>query len=189
MKEKLYIYIDESGDTGLKLNKGSSSFFIVALVIVKSGDLTDLSNTLRNIIGHKEIKFSKSNLKDKVRFFDKIKFLSFEGNIFVFNKVINKLNYEESITYSLQYTLQKNYIYSVFIDGLNKNSFSGQSINNIKKSFKNIDKIYLIDSKKNYLIQLADMLAGLINAIHKGKKDYISLFNIIRHKIKITHIK
>ena len=73
--------------------------------------------------------------------------------------------------------------------GFLKGRFYGQSINAIKKNFKNINRIYLIDSKKNYLIQLADMLAGLVNALYKGKQDYNVLLKMIKHKIKITHIK
>jgi hypothetical protein len=189
MQEKIYIYIDESGDTGLKRNQGSSEFFVVALVIITHDSLFDISKTLQNLIGYKEIKFSKSSSKDKSKFFEGIKSLDFNANIFVFNKIQLKLSYEEYLVYTLKESLDADHTYSVFIDGLNKNSFSGKSIEKIKRNFKNINRVYLIDSKKNYMIQLADMLAGLANALYKGKRDYESFHEKIKGKIKTTHIR
>ncbi len=195
MQEKLYIYIDESGDTGLKSNSGSSLFFIVSLIIINKTHLQKLSDsierTVRQIIGSKkfEIKFSKTSIKHKVSFFDAIKFIQFESSVFIFEKKSSRLSYEECIITSLRPTLDIKKQYSVFIDGLNKKSFSGKNIETIRKSFSNISKIYLIDSKKNYLVQLADMIAGLVHSVYKNITDYEQTLNTLKHKIKITHIK
>lgn len=194
MEEKLYIYIDESGDTGIKFDKGSSRFFVLALVFVKKDEMESVSRDVELIVSDiyenkSELKFSKTSFKNKIIFFKFIKKVNFEARVCIFNKSNLDISYEEYIIRSLRESVNLNKKYIVYIDGLNKKNFSEKSISMIKKSFRNIKKVQLLDSKKNYLIQLADMIVGLVHSIYKDKKDYDSILETLKNKIKITHFK
>ena len=78
----------------------------------------------------------------------------------------------------------------ITVDGLDKNKISNDNIKIIRNIFKGYKiKISFEDSKKNILLQLSDMLAGLIHSIYKDKSDYKVLLKIINNKIKITQIE
>lgn len=73
MNKKCVIYIDESGDTGIKTDKGSSLYFIISLVLVDHDESLKIKEQLFNIINKlnikpKEIKFSKTSFKNKILF-------------------------------------------------------------------------------------------------------------------------
>jgi hypothetical protein len=195
MEEKLYIYIDESGDTGIKFDKGSSRFFVLALVHIKDTNLQKIYQELFNIIlslkiNSEELKFSKTSFKNKRLFFKNIKKLDFIADIFIFNKQMKKdySYYVLKCVNSLNINSKFKEIL-VTIDGIDENILTHQDVKQIKKVFKSKVKIIFCNSIKNIFLQLADMLAGLIHSIYKDKNDYITMLKNVEGKIKITHIK
>jgi hypothetical protein len=71
-KTKTLVFIDDSGDPGFKLGKGSSDFFIISAVIFDDtleAEKTALAiKTLRRELGFSdkvEFKFNKSNKNDR----------------------------------------------------------------------------------------------------------------------------
>ncbi|MBC7766752.1 DUF3800 domain-containing protein [Arenimonas sp.] len=197
MQEKLHIYIDESGDTGIKFEKGSSEFFVISIVIVSSKDLSELNKNLEEIrdgllFKSKEIKFSKILFKHKIIFFKSIRRLNFIAYAFIFNKNFCKqYKYIDYLTQPLkELSLSNNSAESIItIDGKDKKMFSNNDIKMIKNLTRIKTKIIFCDSKKSILIQLSDMLAGLIHAVYKNKNGYFETLNLLQHKIKITFLR
>ncbi len=89
--KKVNIYIDESGDTGVKFDKGSSRFFVVSLLIINNENLFKTENVINKIkdilnIKQKELKFSQISFNKKFSFYHKIKGVNFSGHVFIYNK-------------------------------------------------------------------------------------------------------
>ena len=193
--KKINIYIDESGDTGIKFEKGSNNFFVVSLLIINNESLFETENVVNRIkdslnIKQKELKFSQTPFNKKFSFFNKIKKIDFLGHIFIYKKK-NQQKFSWFIIHSLKHLDFENIKnIKITIDGLDKNKLSDDDIKTIKNTYKGIRvKIIFEDSRKNILLQLSDMLAGLINSTNKNKSDYGVLLKIIEHKIKITRIE
>ena len=87
----MLIFIDESGDPGFKLGRGSSSHFVVAMVIFdKNEDAQFASKIIQQaLIDLKirpEFKFNKSSDKIRDAFFDKVKTCKFRIRALVVDK-------------------------------------------------------------------------------------------------------
>ena len=191
MQDKLYLYIDESGDTGIKFEKGSSVLFVLSIVIILEKNDTKLNTIFKKLnLDSREIKFSKTSFKNKMLFFEGLKNLDFESEVFVFKKK-RKINYMDYISVALNYTAlhTKTKEVLITIDGLSENVIKNSDIKNIKLITKVKTKIIFIDSTKSIFLQLSDMLAGLVHSIYKDKNDYNFLLQRLKHKVKITHIE
>lgn len=192
---KVNIYIDESGDTGIKFSEGSSRFFIVSLLIINNEDVSKTEGIINKIkdtlnMKQKELKFSQTPFNKKFSFFKKIKKVDFIAHVFIYNKIVQQ-NFSWYISQSLKY-LKFDDIKNIkiTIDGLDKNKLTGDNIKTIGNIYKGIRvKIIFEDSKKNILLQFSDMLAGLVNSTNKNKMDYKVLLKMIENKIKITQIE
>lgn len=195
MNKKCVIYIDESGDTGIKTDKGSSLYFIISLVLVDHDESLKIKEQLFNIINKlnikpKEIKFSKTSFKNKILFFNNIQNIDFKSYVFIFNK-LKKEKYSYYIMKSLQLiNLNKDYSeLLIVVDGIDVNILDNKNIKEIKRIFNIKTYIVFIDSSKNVLIQLSDMLAGLVYAVYRGKIDYDPILFKLKHKIKIIDLR
>jgi hypothetical protein len=89
----MLVFIDESGDPGFKTQKGSSSHFVIALVIFQeelSAEETALIiKKLRKELGHTkkfEFKFNKSNQTHRVAFLQAVKDCEFRIRAIIFEK-------------------------------------------------------------------------------------------------------
>lgn len=190
---KINIYIDESGDTGVKFDKGSSVFFVVSLLCIKYDDHIKTEKMLKGIVDSlniypKELKFSDTSFRNKGLFFNKIKNLDFMAHIFVFKKRTQK-DFYYFIKNSLEnIRIEPDIRYIITIDGIDSSKFTGSNIRNIRAMFKKTTLTFL-DSRKCIFLQLSDMLAGLVHSFHKNKKDYEKFLIMIGHKIKITQIE
>lgn len=193
--KKINIYIDESGDTGIKFDEGSSEFFVVSLLFIKDEELSKIEKILKSIVDNlviypKELKFSDTSFKNKIIFYNMIKNVDFKANIFIYKKHI-KRNFYYFIKWSLENIIIKpDTTYIITIDGIDENKFTSNDIKNIKLLFRLCKtKILFLDSKKNIFLQFSDMLAGLVHSIYKGKVDYEGSLKAIKHKIRITQIE
>lgn len=202
----MLVFIDDSGDPGFKLDKGSTSHFIIAMVI-----FDDELEAEKTAVAIKE-------LKRKIGFREQIEFRFFKTRRdfrIKFLRTINKFNFrirclivDKSIIHSNELKNNKNSFYAYFIKEVLEHSnntilnakirIDGSGDRVFRKSFftyirreinRNDKKIMrnckMVDSKGNVLVQLADMVAGSINrAQNKGKKDHYIYRNIIKKHIE-----
>lgn len=197
----MWVFVDESGDTGLKLGKGSSDWFVLTLVIFS--DAKDVNSaeqslsSLRQTLGLKadyEFHFSHSKTSVKDAFFNQI-----SGERFSFCSVaIEKAKLAQGDlankkaflkrAFELVFDETKSFLQNakIAIDGSGSREFRRETQSLLKKYMnedsgtKRIKKVVIEDSKKNDLIQLADMVCGAIAREIKGKPDgkrYLGVLN------------
>lgn len=191
----MLVFIDDSGDPGFKIEKGSSPIFVIALVIFNDeleAEKTSISiKELRrklDVSDAYEFKFNKTNRKFKTAFFNAVSSYKYRVRAIVADK---------KIIYSQRLKTKKENFYNYIIMQVLKHS--GGSIKKAKLKFDkrgekeicNQLRVYLsqrlenfkvnifkdlkfVDSRQNTLIQLADTVAGSIYSFFKGKdKSYL----------------
>jgi len=201
----MLVFVDESGDPGLKLDEGSSKYFIVILVIFEdSKDAEDLNlriDLLRKELSfHPEFEFKFNNLRSdyRVKFLETISPYSF----LYFGMVINKaglldkaMHFKNSFfkyACSLVFQNAKPYLdrASVIIDGsagkefrFHLQKYLKDRINQEEGKSRYIRKIKIEDSKRNNLLQVADMIAGAVGRSYKyDKRDHSLYRDIVKHR-------
>ncbi len=187
----MLVFIDESGDTGRKLEKGSSKYFVIILVTFEDNDeaiacdqrITLLRKEL-GLTNASEFKFSKLRREQREIFLKAVLPYSFYYFGVVINKDPKKLygegfNVKESFykyACSLVFENAKPYLKdaTVVIDGSGSREFKKQFQAYLKKKVGSIiKKVKMQSSHSNNLIQLADMIAGSVHRTfgHKDDKD------------------
>ncbi|MBS5918237.1 MAG: DUF3800 domain-containing protein [Varibaculum cambriense] len=193
-----YVFIDDSGDAGMKLEQGSSKYIVMAACVFYSRksivEFLSVIDTLRNRhISHgkvirysREFKYSKTKLALKDEYFNAIKNCNFYVRVIFIDK--NDLysphlrsNPEDLKMYMIKQVLTqtrgKITRAKVIIDGKDKRAFgfSGgaeylrKTVNS--KNHHPIQSAEFADSKDNELIQLADMIAGAVHGLLRGNPD------------------
>ncbi|PIP87985.1 hypothetical protein COW80_02825 [Candidatus Beckwithbacteria bacterium CG22_combo_CG10-13_8_21_14_all_01_47_9] len=180
----MIVFIDEAGDPGFKLEKGSSHFFVMSLVIFDdfleaekaSLAIKELRRKLK-VNDRYEFKFNKTNNKFRHKFFRAILRFKFRTRVIVIDK---------TLIHSQSLRLNKEKFYNYAIMQLLKQS--GSSIKNAKLKFdkrgeRSLRKVFtdlkFVDSRQNTLVQLADMVAGAIYFRFSGKgNNYVSLLSM-----------
>lgn len=194
MSLAMLIFMDESGDTGFKLKTASSRFFVLTIVIFEDLESAEKANQAikelheeLNFSNQKEFKFSTgTSNKFKVAFLKKLSRQDFRYRSIVIDKAklakINPKNPEDSL-----YMLVTDQLFlraqdrienaSLFIDRTAQskkfiqkfNTYLKRKLNtNIKKV---IGEVRHKDSKRNNLLQLADMVCGAIYRKYNRKDD------------------
>lgn len=194
----MFVFIDDSGDPGFKLQTGSSPCFVIALVIFDDpleAEKTSLAiKELRRELKVSDMYEFKFNKMDK-KFKDK-----FIKNVMNFKFKIRAIIVRKDMIYSPRLRNYKENFYNYIIMQVLK-----QSKGTIKKAKLKFDKrgeksirdqlrtylsreldnknnnifndLKFVDSKQNTLIQLADIVAGSINYFYSGKnKIYLEIF-------------
>lgn len=183
----MLVLIDESGDPGFKLVRGSSPHFVVAMVIFE--DFSEAERTskaigaLRAKLGIRtEFKFSKSHDHIKDQFFECVCGYGFKVRAVVVDK---------SVIYRDSLRERKNLFYNYFvrmllrhddgvlkdakvkIDGSGDRRFKGELNGYLRKQLATgqIKSIKFADSHRDNLIQLADMVAGAILRSYRQESD------------------
>lgn len=188
----MLVFIDDSGDPGFKTDKGSSRFFIIALVIFDDdleAERTSLSiketrRTLQ-VSDNYKFKFNKVSFVFKKEFFRKVSLGAFRVRAIVVKKEKinsqrlqnNKENFYNYITMQVLKRAQATIKKSKFkFDKRGEKSLRNQlrvylsnEPNNSKKL--TFTDLIFVDSKQNNLIQLADMIAGSIGWAYSGKDN------------------
>jgi hypothetical protein len=174
----MLVLIDESGCPGFKLTKGSTPYFVVAMVIFTDFSEAERASTaiaeLRNKLHiYPEFKFSKTRPEIKDAFFEAL---------CKFNFKVHALIVKKNIIYNVHLPETAESFYNHFVQALIHHNSSILNNASIKidgsgdKEFTKtlnaylrhqtgqhrINKIKFADSKRNNLIQLADMIAGAI---------------------------
>jgi hypothetical protein len=203
VKNKMLVFIDDSGDPGFKVEKGSTRFFVISLVIfhdeLEAEKTAVAIKELRRSLGfsdNKEFKFNKMNQELRKKFLHAITPFSFRVSSLVIDK--NRVK-------SAELRNDKNSFYSYAIKTALKNSgdgiinarvkIDGSGDKVFRKSFLSylrkhlntkekqvIQNCKLLDSKGNILIQMADIVAGAIRRSYDDTKTDAKTYKAILHK-------
>lgn len=196
-------FVDESGDTGLKIGKGSSKFFVVTIVLFRDDDdalsCDQRIGLLRKELGLSkdfEFHFNETPEKIKEEFFRAIA----PYNYFYLAIIINKSAlFGEGFKFkysfykyicSLVFENAKSHLDDavVIFDGSGSRAFKNELQSYLKNKInqKNsfyIKKVKIQDSKKNNLLQLADMICGAVTRSYKTKrKNHQNFRKFIYHR-------
>lgn len=203
----MLIFIDDSGDPGFQIQKGSTPFFVISLVIFDdpleaekaSLSIKELRRRLK-VSDLYEFRFNKTNRKFKKEFFDIVKSFKFRVRAIVVDKhVIHSQrlkNYKENFyNYVIMQVLKQSWGFikeaKLKFDKRGERNlrdelrvYLSQQLNNKKeKIFKNLK---FVDSRQNTLVQLADMVAGCIFASYSGKDNFY--LTVLRNAKRIEDI-
>jgi len=197
----MLIFIDESGDPGFKFSKGSSEYFVMALVAFKEVEdslkvadaINELSGGLRSFT---EFKFSKSRPEIRDLFFEAISPFQFSIRAIVIRK-------EELYSQNLRTSKENFYSFfvksmlkfdngllqnaKVIIDGSGDRIFKKELAGYLRREIRKgaIKTVAFSDSKNDRLIQLADMCVGAIaRSYTSNKKDAARWRIMINDKIE-----
>jgi hypothetical protein len=200
----MLIFIDESGDSGLKIDKGSSRYFTVGLVLFEEGEeaisCDQRIQLLKREVGWRENdEFHFKNNSDKIR----VAFLKAVSpyNFFYYGIVINKdpkklfgdgfknksSFYKYACGLVFENAKEKMCDSTVIIDESGNLDFKNQLATylrkRVNKNDKLIKKIKMQRSESNNLLQLADYVAGAINRSVKNEKKKSDAYRkIIAHR-------
>lgn len=196
-------FIDESGDPGFKLEKGSSPYFVVALVMFEDHEEAEACDhrigLLRRELGYPpdfEFHFAHNCHRVRLAFLQAVAPYDF----FYFGIVLNKdpeklwgevLKFKEPLykyTCSLVFENAKPYLRQaiIVIDKSGRKEFRSQLRRYLQKKV-NIDspvikKVKSQRSRSNNLLQLADYVAGVINRVAQGKPRAQEYHRLIAHR-------
>jgi hypothetical protein len=180
----MIVFIDESGDTGFKLEKGSSRYFVITMVLFEEHEeavVCDKRIELlkRELRVKEEFKFSQLNIEKRTGFFEAMIPYSF----FYFAVIIDKDTHQQfkqrenfyKYSCSLVFENAKPYLKNaiIVIDGNGSKDFRLRLQDYLKRKVGSgvIKKIKIQDSKQNNLLQLADMVAGAVHRSFTDKTD------------------
>lgn len=181
----MLVLIDESGDAGFKIAKGSSPYFVVSMVIFYSYDAAEKVSKViaetRNQLGVKpEFKFNKSSHAVRDAFFTSVSPFHFSVRAVVVHK--DKVysqnlreNKEKFYNYFIQLLLKhdNNILQNatIKIDGSGNREFKRELSHYLKKQIPSgkIKSVKFAESHRDNLIQLADMTTGAIARSYKSE--------------------
>lgn len=199
----MHIYIDETGDTGFKLDKGSSQIFAITLVVFKEPfEIEKTVSAIRRMekrIGFPEKAewhFSKVKPTWRKEFLKTIEPFDFELLTVIMNKAEidgpkltndKKLFYNYTCKLVLQYSMNKFNEAKIVFDKCGNRDFYTQMRQYIRDKcgidHTRIKSITSKDSQKQIPLQIADMVAGAIGRRFSDKKDRNDYYDIIKSKI------
>lgn len=178
----MLVFIDESGDTGMKLDKGSSKYFIISVLFFEDDDealkCDKEIDAIRVKLGLKkdfEFHFSEASKKIREYFLQNVVSFSFFHITMIINKEAlygDGFKFKESFyKYVCGLVLENSKPVldnaKIVLDGSGSKNFRIQLAAYLKKKVntkdsKKIKDVKIQDSKKNNLIQLADMVCGAV---------------------------
>ena len=199
----MLVFIDESGDAGLKVDSGSSKYFVVALAAFEDHDeaiaADDRINLLRREMGlsdRSEFHFNKLRPDKRRAFLSAIASYDF----FYWGIVIDKekltgrefqskhsfYKYACGLVFENAKSRLNNAI--VVMDGSENKDFCNQLRTYLRRRLKDdsrqarIKKLTTQDSAKHNLLQLADMVVGSIARSYSGNADAEECRKLIAHR-------
>jgi len=198
-------FIDEAGDSGLKVEKGASAFFSVALVLFEEHSEAQKCDQrielLKSEIGKGpdfEFHFSKNSYKVRTQFLQAVFPYNFFYLVFGLNKSSPRLwgegfQNKDSLykwTCGTLFENAKPHLNNaiVVIDQSGGATFRSQLGKYLKRKMQDtsggclIKKVKMQDSKANNLLQLADYVAGVINRKIQNKREWEDFYKFISTK-------
>jgi len=200
----MLVFIDESGDPGMKGRLGTSEYFIVTAVIFEDDEeaesCDDMISEFRAEIGKREtfeFRFNTCCNDFRIRFLDSIKGCEF----FYYSLILNKsklwsvgfhdkeslYKYATSLVFENAKPLLRNA--TVIIDKCGDRQFKYRLSSYLKRKMNEpqnalIKKVKMEDSHSNNLLQLADMVCGAVARSFRKRsgEDRLCYRKIIRHR-------
>lgn len=180
----MLVLIDESGDPGFKVVKGSSSHFVIAMVIFpnfkEAERVSEVIGRARDRLRVKpEFKFGKACSKVRDGFFEGVLPFDFKVRALVVDKshIYSenlRTSTERFYNYSVQLLLRHDggslKDANVKIDGCGNREFMRELNAYLRRAIPQgkVAKVRMYDSRSDNLLQLADMCAG---AILKARRE------------------
>ena len=189
----MLVFLDESGDPGMKLQQGSSEYFFVTLVIFEDNEealradhhIAALREQLR-LDASFEFRFNKMNYRLRTRFLRELCGFDFCYYAIAVKKgqlTARGFHFSESF-----YKVACRYVFTnaktilrdavVVIDGSGSRGFQRQLVTYLRRGINprapgdsHIRKIKIEDSHRNNLLQLADMVCGALARSYGDKPD------------------
>lgn len=196
----MLVFVDDAGDAGFKLDKGSSSHFVIACIVfddnLEAEETALRIKKLRRSLNWRdehEFKFNKMNKKLRLAFLGEVRSCKFRVRAIVINKSTIRSpelrrNKNKFYNYAIKEVLAKSHGHikdaRIRLDGHEDHVYKQTATTyfrrqvNLKGSV--IKDLKFVNSKGDNLIQLADMVAGSIMRA-QGKKsdsqDYVKIIN------------
>lgn len=188
----MLVFIDDAGDAGFKFDKGSSRHFVIACIIFDDNkDAEKAANKIRefretlNWHPEREFKFNKSNKRIRLGFLNEMNQCSFRVRAIIVDKTMIRspeLRHNEHSFYNF---MIKEVLFnsnggiwdaSIRLDGHGDHEYKKAAMAYFRKqvniSARIIREMRFVDSKRDNLIQLADMVAGsILRTRQTGKTD------------------
>ena len=201
----MLVLIDESGCPGFKLDKGSTPFFVVAMVIFNDFNVAEQTSATigelrENLRVKPEFKFNKSSNDVRDSFFDAIINYDFSLRALVAEKKAiyskylreNKESFYNFFIRSLMSYDEKHLnAAKVKIDGSGGKVFQNSLTSYLRKQLpeSKVKNVKLVDSKRDNLVQLADMVVGAIaRSYNVTRKDNDRWLKKLRNGGRIGNI-
>ena len=198
---KQLVFIDDSGDPGFK-ETSSRNFVMAAAVFIDSGVADDLSKRIderRKLLQWRkniEFKFSKDRKEIIGDLLKVIRDYNFDIYAVYLNKskcsgimtIINKNKLYDWMIVELLKLLPANNM-KVKIDGRSGRQNMRKTAAYLRRELRGRNRkleIDFEDSRKNNLIQVADLVAGSINrSLETSKTDARKYINILKDRVKL----
>lgn len=200
----MLVFIDESGDPGLKIAQGSSRYFVVSMVIFEEHGAAENCDKrislLASELGYPKgftFHFKENSHKIRLSFLQAVAPYDFLYFGFVLNKDPKKLWGEGFKVKGSLYKSTCSYVFEnakpylknaiVMVDKSGSKVFRNQLASYLKRKINTdgneiIKKVKMQPDTNNYLLQLADYVAGVINRHQQGKKFADEYRRYIAHK-------
>lgn len=188
----MYVFIDDSGDAGFKLGEGSSDSLVIACCVFPDADSAELASDeirkIRSELGwhsEHEFKFSKTRSDIRKLFLTRISQQNFFIRAIVLRKRdvysdFLKTEHHSFYNFAIQSVLSNSagtiQNASIRIDGSGGRQYRQAAVSYFRreagaKDAGIIRKVTFVDSHRDQLIQLADMVAGAIRAAHDSPRN------------------
>lgn len=174
----MLVFIDESGDAGFKLDRGSSEVFAVAMVIFENAEAARAASDAIEAVRKqwpniREFKFSKCSRDVRDAFFVSMKQVDFRVRVLVVEKEklysphlrSDKENfYQFFVKTMLKFDNGRLRDARIIIDGSGERSFRQDLQKHLKKHTPPgaVKSVQMKDSRNDPLVQLADMCVGAV---------------------------
>ena len=196
-------FIDESGDLGFKIEKGSSRYLVISMVIFRNEE--DMAETISKISFYRkkmkysstyEFKFRKSNKKVILGLLNTVKYCKFTVRTIVLkkkdikeSKLLTKAKiYDYLLLILLEKYIKEGMEIKIRLDGSADREFTKKLKAYIRKksgAHKQSFDFKIIDSKNDILIQLADVIVGSVRRSYTKEKNDSDIYkSIVRKKIE-----
>jgi Protein of unknown function (DUF3800) len=204
----MLVFLDDSGDPGFKVKKGSSPCFVIALAIfddhLEAEACAVEIKKLRRKLGLSdqfEFKFSKCAPDFRKQFLSHVAKFEFRVRAIVMRKsaiysqelrTSKETFYQYSIRMVLQHSFGTIRNARLKMDGHEDREFRRQLLSYLRKQLTKdeqgvpiLSDLKIVDSQNNVLIQLADMVAGTVRRFAEQEKPDASEYRaLIVHRIE-----
>lgn len=202
----MLVFIDDSGDPGFRIDRGSTRAFVICCVIFDDEleaektaiAIKELRRKLRKP-DYYEFKFNKCSREYRTKFLQAIAGFKFRVRALVMRKDLirspelkrsKESFYNFTIKTVLKYNEETIKRAKIRLDGSGSRLFRQSLLVYLRKSLNTsertiIENIRFRDSNKDVLIQLADMIAGSISRTYQQEKSDRELYlGVIKKRVE-----